>query len=248
MTDTAPHYIKQLIYWCQTTCMLELHPQIEYHISPEQAAGVRDLPLMERARLAIHTFHTMNEAADPYPNSTTDIDDLFDGVDALSDIEHKAVNQAVLDLANPKVTQATLNKTLAQVYRYSRPAVQRMDRVLSELDEEIVNVALRLRAYTTNKLIQESTDLDPKVRIKALELLGKVKDVGLFSEKLEITHKTKSDEELEEEIRRRLEVYMGNAGTEVEDAELVEPIKPIDALKAVIEVKSTENLDANPLA
>ena len=41
---------------------------------------------------------------------------------------------------------------------------------------------------------------------------------------------------------------MGNAGTEVEDAELVEPIKPIDALKAVIEVKSTENLDANPLA
>ena len=61
-------------------------------------------------------------------------------------------------------------------------------------------------------------------------------------------HKTKADEELEEEIRRRLEVYMGNAGTEVEDAELVEPIKPIDALKAVIEVKSTENLDANPLA
>jgi hypothetical protein len=225
--------------------MLELHPRISFDISPEQAAKVQNLSLIERAKLAVHTFHTLNEAADPYPNSTTDIDDLFDGVDALSDIEHKAVNQAVLDLADPKATGDTLNRTLVQVYKYSRPAVQRMDRVLSELDEEIVNVAMRLRAYTTNKLIEESTNLDPKVRIKALELLGKVKDVGLFSEKLEITHKTKSDEELEAEIRRRLEVYMGNAETAVDDAELIEPI---DALKAVIEVKPTENLDANPLA
>jgi hypothetical protein len=225
--------------------MLELHPRISFDISPEQAAKVQNLSLIERAKLAVHTFHTLNEAADPYPNSTTDIDDLFDGVDALSDIEHKAVNQAVLDLADPKATGDTLNRTLIQAYKYSRPAVKRLDRVLSELDEEIVNVAMRLRAYTTNKLIQESENPDPKVRIKALELLGKVKDVGLFSEKLEITHKTKSDEELEAEIRRRLEVYMGNAETAVDDAELIEPI---DALKAVIEVKPTENLDANPLA
>ena len=245
MTYTPCHYIKHTNHWCQTTCMLELHPRISFDISPEQAAKVQNLSLIERAKLAVHTFHTLNEAADPYPNSTTDIDDLFDGVDALSDIEHKAVNQAVLDLADPKATGDTLNRTLVQVYKYSRPAVQRMDRVLSELDEEIVNVAMRLRAYTTNKLIEESTNLDPKVRIKALELLGKVKDVGLFSEKLEITHKTKSDEELEAEIRRRLEVYMGNAETAVDDAELIEPI---DALKAVIEVKPTENLDANPLA
>ena len=225
--------------------MLELHPRISFDISPEQAAKVQNLSLIERAKLAVHTFHTMNEAADPYPNSTTDIDDLFDGVDALSDIEHKAVNQAVLDLADPKATGDTLNRTLIQAYKYSRPAVKRLDKVLSELDEEIVNVAIRLRAYTTNKLIEESTSLDPKVRIKALELLGKVQEVGLFSEKIEITHKTKSDEELEAEIRRRLEVYMGNAETEVADAELIEPI---DALKAVIEVKPTENLDANPLA
>jgi hypothetical protein len=225
--------------------MFELHPRISFDISPEQAAKVQNLSLIERAKLAVHTFHTLNEAADPYPNSTTDIDDLFDGVDALSDIEHKAVNQAVLDLADPKATGDTLNRTLVQVYKYSRPAVQRMDRVLSELDEEIVNVAMRLRAYTTNKLIEESTNPDPKVRIRALELLGKVKDVGLFSEKLEITHKTKSDEELEAEIRRRLEVYMGDAETAVDDAELIEPI---DALKAVIEVKPTANLDANPLA
>jgi hypothetical protein len=219
--------------------MIELHPQIDVGIPPEQAAKVQNLPLLERAKLAVHTFHTLNEAADPYPNSTTDVDELFDGADPLAEIEHKAVNQAVMDLADPKVTQETLNKTLAQVYKYSRPAVKRLDRVLSELDEEIVNVAMRLRAYTTNKLIEESENPDPKVRIKALELLGKVKDVGLFSEKIEITHKTKSDEELEAEIRQRLEVYMGKA--DVVDAEEVEEapvVKPLDALKAVVDVKT----------
>lgn len=218
--------------------MIELHPQIESGVPSDHVAKVQDLSLLERAKLAVHTFHTLNEAADPYPNSTTDVDELFDNADPLAEIEHKAVNQAVMDLADPGATTETLNKTLAQVYKYSRPAVKRLDRVLSELDEEIVNVALRLRAYTTNKLIEESENPDPKVRIKALELLGKVKDVGLFSEKIEITHKTKSDEELEAEIRQRLEVYMGKA--DVVDAEEVDDevvVKPIDALKAVVDVK-----------
>lgn len=223
--------------------MIELHPQFESGVPSDHVAKVQDLSLLERAKLAVHTFHTLNEAADPYPNSTTDVDDLFDGADPLAEIEHKAVNQAVLDLADPKATQETLNKTLAQVYKYSRPAVKRLDRVLSELDEEIVNVAIRLRAYTTNKLIEESENPDPKVRIKALELLGKVKDVGLFSEKIEITHKTKSDEELEAEIRQRLEVYMGPA--DVVDVEEAPVVKPIDALKAVVDVKpAAEPIDA----
>ena len=150
------------------------------------------------------------------------------------------MNQAVLDLADPKANNDTLNKTLAHAYKYSRPAVKRLDRVLAELDEEIVNVAVRLRAYTTNKLIEESENPDPKVRIKALELLGKVKDVGLFTEKIEITHKTKTDEELEAEIRQRLEVYMGHA--DVVDAEEVvveEPKTPIEQLSAAVNVEKT---------
>jgi hypothetical protein len=199
--------------------MQELHPQIEHGISPEHAAKIQNLSLIERAKLAVHTFHTLNEAADPFPNSTVDVDELFDGADTLSEIEKKAMHQTVLDIADPKATPDTLHKSLTQAYKYSRPAVKRLDQVLAELDEEIVDVAVRLRAYTTNKLIEESDNPDPKVRIKALELLGKVKDVGLFTEKVEITHKSKSDEELEAEIRRRLEVYMGKA--EVVDAEEV---------------------------
>jgi hypothetical protein len=45
---------------------------------------------------------------------------------------------------------------------------------------------------------------DPKIEIKALELLGKHSDVGLFTERSEITvtHKTSSD--LENSIKERI--------------------------------------------
>jgi len=229
----------------QTTCMLELHPQIDHSIPPEQAAKIQNLSLIERAKLAVHTFHVLNEAADPYPNSTTDVDELFDAPDPLAQIEQKAMNQAVLDLADPEATPATLNKTLTQTYKYSRPAVKRLDRVLAELDEEIVNVAVRLRAYTTNKLIEESDSPDPKARLKALELLGKVKDVGLFTEKIEITHKTKTDEELEAEIRQRLEVYMGHADVvDAEEVPVEEPKTPIEQLQAAVDVRSPDDPSA----
>ena len=38
-----------------------------------------------------------------------------------------------------------------------------------------------------------------------------MKDVGLFTDRIEITHKTKTDEELEDELQKKLERYMGSA-------------------------------------
>ena len=63
----------------------------------------------------------------------------------------------------------------------------------------------------TNKLIQDSTLEDPKYRLKALELLGKVSTVGLFSEKIEVnvTHRTLDD--IESELEKTMQVYMGYA-------------------------------------
>jgi hypothetical protein len=110
--------------------------------------------------------------------------------------------------------------------------------MLSEYDHELINSAVRIREYTKNKLLVESENPDGKIRIRALELLGKMKDVGLFTDRIEITHKTKTDEELEAELQKKLERYMGSALV-VEDAEEVEeeessepevltPLKPND--------------------
>ena len=42
-------------------------------------------------------------------------------------------------------------------------------------------------ALVTNKLLLESENDDPRIRIRALELLGKISDVGLFAEKSRVT-------------------------------------------------------------
>lgn len=76
--------------------------------------------------------------------------------------------------------------------------------ILSEYDKQVVQSAVQLRTYITNKLLLESAHTDPRIRIKALELLGKISDVGLFTEKAEITLRHRPTEELEQMLRERL--------------------------------------------
>jgi hypothetical protein len=76
--------------------------------------------------------------------------------------------------------------------------------ILSEYDQVVVSSAVQIRTYVTNKLIEETTHPDPKIRIRALELLGKVGDVGLFIERSEVTVKHKTTLELEASIKERI--------------------------------------------
>jgi hypothetical protein len=76
--------------------------------------------------------------------------------------------------------------------------------ILSEYDQVVVSSAVQIRTYVTNKLIEETTHPDPKIRIRALELLGKVGDVGLFIERSEVTVKHKTTLELEASIKGRI--------------------------------------------
>ena len=76
--------------------------------------------------------------------------------------------------------------------------------MLSAYDHEVVQSAAQLRRYVTNKLLEETGHADAKIRMKALELLGKISDVGLFTEKTEVTLRHRPTEELEQLLRERL--------------------------------------------
>jgi hypothetical protein len=95
-----------------------------------------------------------------------------------------------------------------------------VNELLSQYDKEVVRDAKRLRMYITNKLIIESDNNDPKVRIKALELLGKISDVGLFTERSEVTINNKSTIELENTLKDKIRKLMGMEG--VEDATVID--------------------------
>lgn len=60
------------------------------------------------------------------------------------------------------------------------------------------------RSAITNKLMEIANCGDPKYELKALELLGKHKDISLFTDRSEVTINYKDPEHLENEIKERV--------------------------------------------
>jgi hypothetical protein len=64
--------------------------------------------------------------------------------------------------------------------------------------------AAQARSAITNKLMEIANCGDPRYELKALELLGKHSDIGLFTERSEITINYKTPEDLEHAIKERV--------------------------------------------
>ncbi len=99
-------------------------------------------------------------------------------------------------------------------------ALRALDAQLKRFSANIVEDASQVRNYVTNKLLEESENPDPRIRIKALELLGKISDVGLFAEKREVTVTHKTSDELRDALRAKLSRLVSPSS--VEDAEVIE--------------------------
>ena len=90
---------------------------------------------------------------------------------------------------------------------------------------EFVKQANELRSMSVAKIVKETEHPDARIRLKALELLGKVTEVALFTERVEVNQKEISNEELEKRIREKLSKYMGKADeVEVDEIEVVEKV------------------------
>lgn len=119
--------------------------------------------------------------------------------------------KALLDPENsPIPTPAFASKTLS-----SPAVVQHLTAMLTEYDHQIIADAVQLRRYITNKLLEDSNLPDPRHRLRALELLGKISDVGLFTEKTEMTVKAEGVEDLEAQIKSKLTKIL-NASTVID--------------------------------
>jgi len=77
--------------------------------------------------------------------------------------------------------------------------------ILNEFGHAIVESSSMIRNLVMHKLIQETENVDPRIRLRALELLGKTSDVGLFVEKSEITVTHQTTDDLKKNLRSKLE-------------------------------------------
>lgn len=129
----------------------------------------------------------------------------------VQDLVKKGAQVAITDEDKTESHRLFAEAKMPPVRNITPGTIVNLEAVLSEWDHEVLNVSHRLRNYVTNKLIEDSTLPDPKYRLKALEMLGRISSVGLFSDKVEVsvTHRTLSD--IESELKKTLAIYMGDA-------------------------------------
>jgi hypothetical protein len=148
------------------------------------------------------------------------------------------------------------NKKL--VRQDQKPAVYKsVKSILDEYSLRVVDNAMQIRLLVTNKLILDSDSPDDRTRLRALEMLGKITDVGLFTEKSEVTITHRSTEDLVSSIRSKLHRLMHpDDVTEVKavevngeaidvDAELGLDVKEDDGVNdadfEIVEVQNVQN-------
>jgi len=105
--------------------------------------------------------------------------------------------------------------------------VVKLEALLAEYDYQIIDEAVKLRTYVTNRLIEESDNSDPKIRMRALEMLGKITDVGLFTDRKEVIITSKSDADLDKDLRESLTILLNPADYIEEGTILREVISPV---------------------
>ena len=112
--------------------------------------------------------------------------------------------------------------------------------ILQEFGHSVAENAAQIRHLVTNKLLIESENQDPRIRMRALELLGKISDVGLFAEKSEVTVTHQSTDDLRAKLRSKLEKLVEPA--EIEDAVVIEN-QTLDLKEALGEIEDEEEYD-----
>lgn len=101
-------------------------------------------------------------------------------------------------------------------------AVQHLTGMLTAYDWEFVHQAKELRGYAVSKILEEVEHPDARIRLRALELLGRVTEVALFTDRVEVKKTEMKDTELDAKIKEKLARFMGVIDATPTDAVLLE--------------------------
>lgn len=105
-------------------------------------------------------------------------------------------------VTNPAVTDA---EAKAALMRMKAPGpVKHIAGMLTQYDWDYVEQAKEIRGYVAANLMEETKHPDARIRLKALEMLGKLTEVGSFTERIEVKKIDATADELTERLRAKL--------------------------------------------
>ena len=118
-------------------------------------------------------------------------------------------------LPDPPLTYAEKNEALnifleqpdAPVAPTTPGAAKALDKLLRRFDYTLANSTNKMRQYVLFKLFELAENEDPKLQIKAVEMLGKVSEIGLFTTKVEVAAADKPTGDLESELNELMSTY-----------------------------------------
>lgn len=147
----------------------------------------------------------------------------------LQEAEAKAARTVFAALANnappaDTKTQLTLLKT--------PESVRHLVTLLSAYDWEFVEQAKQMRGMAVAKIIEETNHPDARIRLKAIEMLGRVTEVALFTDRLEVKKTDLTDAEIDQKLQDKLDKLLNvidvdiTVGETTPDITDVEPSTP----------------------
>jgi hypothetical protein len=126
------------------------------------------------------------------------------------EVETKADAEAARKSFASLVTGQSVATTQQALANIKAPAaVQHLVGMLTAYDWAFVEQAKELRGYAVAQILEEVKHPDARIRLKALDMLGKVTEVALFTERVEVKKTEMSDTELEMRIKDKLNRFMG---------------------------------------
>jgi len=144
------------------------------------------------------------------------------------DDDDKALKEANAKAAQKVFTALSTNTPVAetkhQLTQIKTPeAVRHLVAMLAAYDWEFVEQAKHLRGMAVAKILEETNHPDARVRLKALDMLGRITEVALFTERVEIKKADMSDSDIDKKIKEKLNKFMGVV--DVEDVTEIAPDK-----------------------
>jgi hypothetical protein len=156
-----------------------IEPEFNIPLDTSQPFDPNSGPLLERAKAACRAIKRLNSMGMELPEPT----------------QREKEDAALVVAKRKQLTPSLINKP---------GFIIKLDQMLEQYDYQTIQSREQGRNFTTNRLLEEADNADPRVRLKALELLGKAKGIDLFTEHSEVTVRHTTSEELETLLKEKL--------------------------------------------
>ena len=204
-------------------------PELGIEITPDMAY----VDLRERAEAACRSMELLQDHGLEVPAETSEDKEVAAALTSAYAVNPQATSQKANNVNTSAMTPASLQNVRAYLDEYGRA---------------VVNHAVELRHTVTNRLIEESQNPDPRIRIRALELMGKISDVGLFTDRTEVTITHQTTDELRLKLRAKLQRLVNPPVIQDVEVVLSGEIIDVDAelgLNTPKTAEKAESLDEN---